>query len=98
RDVEDLPACRPALDPRLSHARVGHLESSCRDMQTPRRGLIENVHSTYSAGDSDSAAAEVGEQLVACLFYRFLIRQRARDVETCLLGIAYDGPCAAIRI
>src|SRR5229473_7108186 len=97
-DVEDLPAGCPALDTCLAHARVGHFKTRRWNVQMARRGLLKYAHPFFTARDHHCAAAEVREQREPRLFHGFLVRQRARDVETRFLGIAHDGPRSAIRV
>src|SRR5216683_2864286 len=82
----------------LAHARVGHFKTRRWNVQMARRGLLKYAHPFFTARDHHCAAAEVREQRVPRLFHGFLVRQRARDVETRFLGIAHDGPRSAIRV
>jgi len=97
-DVEDLPAGCATLDTRLAHARVGHFKTRRRNMQMAGPGFLKYAHSLFAARDHHRATAEMREQRAARFFNRFLVGERARDVETCLFGIANDGPRAAIRV
>src|SRR5260370_691107 len=89
--------CHP-LVPCWADARVGHFKPRPGTVQRARRALLKSPHPFSAARDPPRAAAEVREQRAPRLFHGFLVRQRARDVETRFLGIADDGPRAAIRV
>src|SRR6266704_5248335 len=82
RDIKDLPAGCPFLNTWLANARIGHFKTSRRNMKTPLRRFLENVHSFWPARDDQRAAPEASKKRATRLLKRVLIGNRAGDEES----------------
>ena len=95
-DVEDLPACRSAVDAGQADARVVDLKTCGWNVDAVRRTFLEQTQAVFSKSDNDGGASEMREQGAAGFFDRRVIVKLAGDEKSRFLFITNDGAGSAI--